>query len=65
METGTDALDKMAELLGTTRTELVRAIIRASTRDWRRELRREIRRQRELQDDDIDLWDPDTAEPTA
>jgi ubiquinone biosynthesis protein UbiJ len=58
----TDALDKLAQLLGTTRAELVRAIVRASSRDWQRELKRQLRRQLELPDQDQDLWDPDTPE---
>lgn len=62
---GSDALAKVAELVGTTRAELVRAIVSASLRDWRRELRKQLRRQLELPDDDIDLWDPESPEPTA
>lgn len=46
-------------MLGTSKRELVAAIIRASQRDWTRELRRQLRRQRELNqlDDDFDVED--------
>lgn len=54
MPSAPDALDQLASLLGTTRAELVRAIVRASHRDWVRQLRKVLREQRELPDDDDD-----------
>ena len=62
MPSAPDALDALAELLGTTRAEVVRAIVRASHRDWLRQLRRVLREQNELPDVDSDLWDPDNPE---
>lgn len=47
-----DAIDELAKLLGTTRRELVAAIVRASHRDWQRTLRRELRKMQEIFDDD-------------
>jgi hypothetical protein len=52
-----DALDELAKLLGTTRRELVAAIVRASHRDWLRALKRELQKQHELDQDDP--WDPE------
>lgn len=47
-----DELDELAKMLGTTRAELVKAIVRASMRDWKRTLRRELKKQLELGQDD-------------
>jgi hypothetical protein len=49
----------VAELVGCTRAELVKAIVKASVRDWIRSWRREMRKLEEPSDDDFDLWDPD------
>lgn len=58
MPSAPDALELVAELVGTTRAELIRAIVSASSRDWLRALRQQLRKQRELgQEDDTDPWD--------
>jgi len=59
-----DPLELLAQLLGITRRELVIAIIRESHKAWRRELAKQLRRQPELPDEETDLWDPDTPEPS-
>lgn len=54
MPSAPDALDVLANLLGISRRELVRAIVDASHRDWLRALRRELRKQRELPEEEAD-----------
>lgn len=55
--TAPDALDALAELLGTTRRELVAAVVRASHRDWLRQLRKVLNEQEEL--GEVDPWNPE------
>lgn len=59
MPSGPDPLDALAQLLGISRAELVRAIVRASHRDWLRQLRKVLKDQLELPDELEDVWDPD------
>ena len=55
-----DALDALADLLGTTRRELVLAIVKASWRYYRTQLRRYYREHPEQDAElDVDLWDPE------